>query len=164
MCAQSNTPSSSAKQIGPSDNVHLAHPTVVAPHPASNIARHELPEWCQPGTGDLLYHQSHTLDIASYPPSGDLLPSKRQTVVDRLRRRLEAYRRHQGSCLPRYDQAASGQYDIQRMETMQLKQRFLENKAKKTRRNDNRTTNGGETQPRNAVLRPTAFVASTCGC
>ncbi|GIY40038.1 mamL-1 domain-containing protein [Caerostris darwini] len=134
-------------------------------HTTENIARHEIPDWCQhPQRGppaaaasgiNLIYPhcppngEATTLDVACYPPPGgpvnggpDILPTKRQTVVDRLRRRLEAYRRHQGSCQPRYDQSANGQYDIQRQETLQLKQRFLESKAKKTRRNDHGRNSG----------------------
>lgn len=68
---------------------------------------------------------------------GDVLPPKRQTVVDRLRRRFELYRRHQNACLPRYEQAANGLYEAQKQETLLLKQRFLESKAKKAKNSKN---------------------------
>lgn len=61
---------------------------------------------------------------------GDILPQRRQTVVDRLRRRIEQYRRHQSSCLPRYDNLDS-LLDQRRKDTLELRQRFLEAKAKK---------------------------------
>ncbi|GFW78293.1 mamL-1 domain-containing protein [Trichonephila clavipes] len=124
------------------------------------IARHEIPDWCQhpqrgsPADISIIYPhcspngEATTLDVACYPPPGgpvnggpDPLPPKRQTVVDRLRRRLEAYRKHQGSCQPRYDQSANGQYDIQRKQTLHLQQKHLENKSKKTRRNDHHGRN-----------------------
>lgn len=66
---------------------------------------------------------------------GDVLPPKRQTSVERLKRRFELYRRHKNACLPRYEQAESGLYEIQRQETLLLKQRYLESKAKKAKSN-----------------------------
>lgn len=66
---------------------------------------------------------------------GDVLPPKRQTVVERLKTRLETYRRRQNTCLPRYEQAESALYEIQRQDTLALKQRFLESKAKKAKSN-----------------------------
>lgn len=64
---------------------------------------------------------------------GDVLPPKRQTVVDRLKRRFELYRKHQNACLPRFEQAANSLYESQRQDTILLKQRFLESKAKKAK-------------------------------
>ncbi|KAF8785371.1 Mastermind-like protein 3 like protein [Argiope bruennichi] len=144
----------------------------------SKIARHEIPDWCEhpqrgsPADIAILYQhcspngEATTLDVACYPPQGgpvtggpDILPPKRQTVVDRLKRRLEHYRRHQGSCEPRYDQSANGQYDIQRQETLHLKQRYLEAKAKKTRRNDHgrnsaASANNNDSSQRNSNANP----------
>lgn len=77
---------------------------------------------------------------------GDVLPPKRQAVVDRLRRRIELYRRHHNATLPRYEQAASAVYEDQRQETLLLKQRYLESKAKKAKRSEHKTlkdTSGG---------------------
>lgn len=133
---------------------------------ARKIARHEIPDWC-PNTASLYPHcvgQATTLDVGCYPPPAGAVTGapgqdcgrqdKRQTVVDRLKRRLEVYRRHQGSCLPRYDQAANGLYDAQRQETLLLKQRFLEAKAKKSRRNDHhsRNTTSSEQGQRNSTV------------
>ncbi|GBN02617.1 hypothetical protein AVEN_179871-1 [Araneus ventricosus] len=72
---------------------------------------------------------------------GDVLTPKRQTVVDRLKRRFDLYRRHQNDCVPRYEQAANCLYENQRQDTIVLKQRFLESKAKKAKsKNDHHRT------------------------
>ena len=133
---------------------------------AGKIARHEIPDWCS--NPALSYPhcvgQATRLDVGCYPPPAGAVTGapgqdcgrqdKRQTVVDRLKRRLEVYRRHQGLCLPRYDQAANGLYESQRQETLVLKQKFLEAKAKKSRRNDHhsRNANSGEQGQRNTVV------------
>uniref|UniRef100_A0A224YCS4 Mastermind n=1 Tax=Rhipicephalus zambeziensis TaxID=60191 RepID=A0A224YCS4_9ACAR len=70
---------------------------------------------------------------------GDVLPPKRQAVVDRLRRRIELYRRHHNATLPRYEQAANAVYEEQRQETLLLKQRYLESKAKKSKKNEHKS-------------------------
>ncbi|KAJ9599034.1 hypothetical protein L9F63_010491 [Diploptera punctata] len=62
---------------------------------------------------------------------GDVLPPKRQAVVDRLRRRIESYRRRQSDCIPRFDQSFNGLCEQNIQETLVLKQRFLESKAKR---------------------------------
>ena len=60
-----------------------------------------------------------------------LLPPKRQAVVDRLRRRIESYRRRQSDFIPRFDQSFNGICEQNIQETLVLKQRFLETKAKR---------------------------------
>ncbi|XP_061378722.1 neurogenic protein mastermind-like isoform X3 [Danaus plexippus] len=60
-----------------------------------------------------------------------ILPPKRQAVVDRLRRRIETYRRRQSECVPRFDQSFSGACEQQNLETNALQKRFLEGKAKR---------------------------------
>ena len=60
-----------------------------------------------------------------------LLPPKRQAVVDRLRRRIESYRRRQSDCIPRFDQSFNGICEQNIQDTLLLKQRFLESKAKR---------------------------------
>ncbi|GFG38391.1 hypothetical protein Cfor_12425, partial [Coptotermes formosanus] len=62
---------------------------------------------------------------------GDVLPPKRQAVFDRLRRRIEGYRRRQSDCIPRFDQSFNGICEQNIQETLVLKQRFLESKAKR---------------------------------
>jgi hypothetical protein len=56
---------------------------------------------------------------------------KRQAVVDRLKRRIETYRRRQSDCSPRFDQAFSGVCEQQSLETNALQKKFLENKPKR---------------------------------
>lgn len=70
---------------------------------------------------------------------GDVLPPKRQAVVDRLRRRIELYRRHHNVVLPRQGQASSAVSEDQRQETLLLKQRYLESKAKKAKKSEHKT-------------------------
>ncbi|KAI5641961.1 mamL-1 domain-containing protein [Phthorimaea operculella] len=60
-----------------------------------------------------------------------ILPPKRQAVVDRLRRRIETYRRRQSECVPRFDQSFSGACEQQNLETSALQKRFLEAKTKR---------------------------------
>ena len=62
---------------------------------------------------------------------GDILPQRRQTVVDRLRRRIEHYRWHQSSCLPRYDNNLNSLLDQHHQDTLNLRDRYLAAKAKK---------------------------------
>ncbi|CAH0663905.1 unnamed protein product [Chilo suppressalis] len=60
-----------------------------------------------------------------------ILPPKRQAVVDRLRRRIETYRRRQSECVPRFDQSFTGACEQQNLETSALQKRYLEGKAKR---------------------------------
>lgn len=55
---------------------------------------------------------------------------KRQAVIDRLKRRMEGYRRHNQDCVPRYSNNAfaDGQ-NVQ--ETLMLKQKYMETKTKR---------------------------------
>lgn len=82
--------------------------------------------------------------LASYPLSeigaegggegrmapADVLPPKKQAVVDRLRRRIESYRRHQTDCIPRFDHTFNGVVEQNLQDTLLLKQRFIESKSK----------------------------------
>lgn len=65
------------------------------------------------------------------PGMGEVLTPKRQAVVDRLRRRIESYRRRQTDCIPRFDQSFNGLCEQNIQDTLMLKQRFLESKAKR---------------------------------
>ncbi|EZA51154.1 Neurogenic protein mastermind [Ooceraea biroi] len=65
------------------------------------------------------------------PGMGEVLAPKRQAVVDRLRRRIENYRRRQTDCIPRFDQSFNGLCEQNIQDTLVLKQRFLESKAKR---------------------------------
>ncbi|XP_023216804.1 uncharacterized protein LOC111619330 isoform X4 [Centruroides sculpturatus] len=70
---------------------------------------------------------------------GDILPAKRQAIVERLQRRFEKYRRHQNACLPRYEHSISGICDQHRQEALLLRQRYIENKVKKSKRCENQS-------------------------
>lgn len=64
----------------------------------------------------------------------------------RLRRRIESYRRRQSDCMPRFDQSFTGLCEQNLQDTLALKQRFLETKAKRQaktkdkKQTDNATT------------------------
>ncbi|KAI4491447.1 hypothetical protein M0804_002839 [Polistes exclamans] len=64
------------------------------------------------------------------PGMGELPPSRRQ-AIDRLRRRLQNYRRRQTECAPKFDQSFNGICEQNIQDTLILKQRFLESKAKR---------------------------------
>lgn len=49
----------------------------------------------------------------------------------RLRRRIESYRRRQNDCMPRFDQSFTGLCEQNLQDTLQLKQRYLDAKAKR---------------------------------
>ncbi len=57
---------------------------------------------------------------------------KGQAVVDRLRRRLEKYRNRHEESSPRFEHTIHGLNEQQKQETLLLRQRFLESKAKKS--------------------------------
>ncbi len=57
---------------------------------------------------------------------------KHSTVVERLRQRIEGCRRHHVNCEGRYHQAHAEQLELDRRETLNLYQRSLEQRAKKS--------------------------------
>merc|ERR1712123_508635 len=65
----------------------------------------------------------------------EALPSaptpKNQAAIDRLRKRMEGYRDMQSTRLPQYDQTMNHMNTQQIQETLVLRQKFLESKAKK---------------------------------
>ncbi|KAK5621815.1 hypothetical protein CRENBAI_011402 [Crenichthys baileyi] len=81
------------------------------------------------------------------PASGSVVSAgavgipKHSTVVERLRQRIEGCRRHHTICETRYQQAHSEQQELDRRETVNLYQRTLEQRAKKS--------TGGSKQPQN---------------
>ncbi|XP_069781441.1 mastermind-like protein 3 isoform X2 [Narcine bancroftii] len=60
---------------------------------------------------------------------------KHSTVVQRLRQRIEGFRKHHNNCEVRRQQAQAQQIELDRQETLTLHQRCLELKAKKTGKN-----------------------------
>lgn len=75
--------------------------------------------------------QQHLQQQQQQQQSNEILPPKRQAVVERLKRRIETYRRRQSDCAPRFDQTFSGVCEQQSLETNVLQKRFLESKAKR---------------------------------
>ncbi|KAM4750771.1 mastermind-like protein 3 isoform 2-T2 [Anableps anableps] len=81
------------------------------------------------------------------PASGSVVPAgavgipKHSTVVERLRQRIEGCRRHHTICESRYQQAHSEQLELERRDTVNLYQRTLEQRAKKS------VGGGGSKQP-----------------
>jgi len=65
---------------------------------------------------------------------------RRQTVVDRLRKRIENYRKRQSECLPKHDRSFNGFCEQNLQDTMLLKQKFLETKAKRAAKKSEKKT------------------------
>lgn len=59
------------------------------------------------------------------------LNPKRQAVFDRLKKRMNLYRKRQNESIPRFDQTFSGICEQQSIETNVLQKRFVESKAKR---------------------------------
>ena len=62
---------------------------------------------------------------------GDYLSPKRKDVVERLRRRIDLYRRHHNGLLSHDDQLMSELYNQTRQDSAILHQRWLESRAKR---------------------------------
>lgn len=72
----------------------------------------------------------------------------RQVVVDRLKRRLGHYRQNHNSVTSRFDTSIQTLYTDQQKQTILLKQRHIESKAKKT----NKKTNDNKKQDNSSLL------------
>lgn len=59
------------------------------------------------------------------------LTPKRQAVFDRLKKRMNLYRKRQNESIPRFDQTFNGICEQQSVETNVLQKRFVESKAKR---------------------------------
>lgn len=80
------------------------------------------------------------------PGMADVVVHKRQAVIDRLKRRMEGYRRHNQDCVPRYNNAFVEQQNVQ--ETLMLKQKYMETKTKRNvKKNDKKPMENGNTMP-----------------
>ncbi|KAG7204655.1 hypothetical protein KM043_005070 [Ampulex compressa] len=110
---------------GPNNGANNPNNGVIGPSPGI----HELAQAGQLNvTGQQLQLQQQ---MGQAPGMGEVLTPKRQAVVDRLRRRIESYRRRQTDCIPRFDQSFNGLCEQNIQDTLVLKQRFLESKAKR---------------------------------
>ena len=56
---------------------------------------------------------------------------KRQAVFDRLKKRMNLYRKRQNESIPRFDHTFNGICEQQSVETNVLQKRFVESKAKR---------------------------------
>ncbi|XP_018414953.1 PREDICTED: mastermind-like protein 3 [Nanorana parkeri] len=70
---------------------------------------------------------------------------KHSTVVERLRQRIEGCRRHHVNCESRYQQAQAEQLEMERRDTVNLYQRTLEQRAKKSGASQGGPTAGSTT-------------------
>lgn len=62
---------------------------------------------------------------------GELIPAKRQAVFDRLKRRIETYRRRQTDCTPRFEQTFNAVCEQQGNETSALQKKLFDAKNKR---------------------------------
>ncbi|KAM8940452.1 mastermind-like protein 3 isoform 2-T2 [Pelodytes ibericus] len=88
------------------------------------------------GIGIGSHSSNNTPPSAAAPnvPNNSSSPSipKHSTVVERLRQRIEGCRRHHVSCESRYQQAQAEQLEMERRDTVNLYQRTMEQRAKKS--------------------------------
>lgn len=75
----------------------------------------------------------------------EVLPVKNKVAVDRLRRRFDGYRKHQTECVPRFNQSFNGLVEQNVQETLVLRQRYLESKAKRAAKKTDKKQNDGPT-------------------
>ncbi|KAF7658036.1 hypothetical protein LDENG_00018240 [Lucifuga dentata] len=62
----------------------------------------------------------------------DFVAPRHSAVMERLRRRIELFRRHHNSCESRYESAALERLELERQQTFALHQRCLQAKAKRS--------------------------------
>lgn len=87
------------------------------------------------------YNNIQNIPSASIQPANNLINNnnnntselnpKRQAVFDRLKKRMNLYRKRQNESIPRFDQTFSGICEQQSVETNVLQKRFVESKAKR---------------------------------
>ncbi|KAJ3614784.1 hypothetical protein NHX12_018354 [Muraenolepis orangiensis] len=93
-------------------------------------------------------------------PGNNMGIPKHSTVVERLRQRIEGCRRHHVNCENRYQQAHAEQLEMERSTTINLYQRSLEQRAKKSANTkqskqldpDSTTTTTSSSEQRNNTL------------
>lgn len=61
----------------------------------------------------------------------DFVTPRHSAVMERLRRRIEAFRQRHNLCESRYEAATQERLELERQHTMNLHQRLLQNKAKR---------------------------------
>ncbi|XP_063331585.1 mastermind-like protein 3 [Pelmatolapia mariae] len=100
--------------------------------------------------GSICINNSMNPADASMGPAASVVGiPKHSTVVERLRQRIEACRKHHISEETRYQQAYAEQMEIDRRDTVNLYQRSLEQRAKKSA-----SGSSGTKQPQSKQLDP----------
>ncbi|XP_063332974.1 mastermind-like protein 3 [Pelmatolapia mariae] len=100
--------------------------------------------------GSICINNSMNPAAASMGPAASVVGiPKHSTVVERLRQRIEGCRKHHITCETRYQQAHAEQMEIDRRDTVNLYQRSLEQRAKKSA-----SGSSGTKQPQSKQLDP----------
>lgn len=71
---------------------------------------------------------------------GDFLSPKRKDVVERLRRRIDLYRRRQNGISQRFEPCINQIYEQSRQETLHLHQKWQDSRAKKAKQSKSKDT------------------------
>lgn len=78
----------------------------------------------------------------------DFVMPRHSAVMERLRRRIELFRRHHTSCEARYDNTAMERLEMERQQTFALHQRCLQTKAKRSSKHRQPQPTSDQTTPR----------------
>ena len=82
---------------------------------------------------------------------GDFYPPKRPDVMDKLRRRLDVYRRRQVGMQQRYEYRQKTQNEQERQHALILRQKILDSKAKKNSKSKAKS-DSSHTDQRNQIV------------
>jgi len=88
---------------------------------------------------------------------GDYLSPKRRDVIDRLRRRMEVYKRRQNGLQQRYEYGNKALNEQSGQHALMLRQKWLESKAKKASKSKSKSDNAGS-EHRNQIVTVRSFV------
>ena len=78
----------------------------------------------------------------------DFVMPRHSAVMERLRRRIELFRRHHTGCETRYDNTAMERLEMERQQTLALHQRCLQSKAKRSSKHRQSQPTSDQTTPR----------------
>jgi len=76
----------------------------------------------------------------------DYVAPRHSAVMERLRRRIELFRRHHNGCENRYENTALDRLEVERQQTFALHQRCLQTKAKRSNKHRQPPQSGGDHQ------------------
>lgn len=111
------------------DGMNVNFPGANNQHMSGGIAANMLQQ--MNGYNNLQNIPNATLQSPVNNNNASELTPKRQAVVDRLKKRMNLYRKRQNDSIPRFDQTFSGICEQQSIETNVLQKRFVESKAKR---------------------------------